>query len=388
MPNSELLQKFTAAMDAVGDKVATLTEVVQTNATKITTIEDRIKERSVSLPGVNDGKEQFSFCKAIWAIRSGDWQNAGFEKEVFDQTRTKALSQGTTTAGGFLVPAEIITEMVEMLRSKIVLNALGATVMDGLSGAPVEIPTQTGAATGFWVAENAAITASDQAFGQISMTPHGAAAMTKLSNRLLQLSNPAAEAIVRKDLVEVLARLIELAAIRGSGVGAEPTGIANTVGIGTVAIGVDGGPITLDLIYDLALQVEQADVDLTNPGFIMHPKLWNIIRKLKDTQNRNLLEPDAELAPMKGTLVGYPYATSTQIPTNLTKGVGTALTELYFGNFSDLVIGMWGGMELDATSQAGTAFESHQTWVKIFQDVDIAVRHAASFALINDAQSV
>jgi len=46
---------------------------------------------------------------------------------------------------------------------------------------------------------------------------------------------------------------------------------------------------------------------------------------------------------------------------------------------------MWGTVELRASQETYTAFQSDQTWIRILQEVDIQVRHAESFCLINDA---
>ena len=78
---------------------------------------------------------------------------------------------------------------------------------------------------------------------------------------------------------------------------------------------------------------------------------------------------------------------TTQIPINLTKGAGTALTEVYFGNWEELIIGQWGGMEIALSTETSDAFEKDQTWVRVLQEVDIAVRHPESFCLVNDAAS-
>ena len=83
--------------------------------------------------------------------------------------------------------------------------------------------------------------------------------------------------------------------------------------------------------------------------------------------------------------MGHPYKMTTQIPIDLTKGNSTNCTEIYFGNWSELLIGMWGTVELRASQETYTAFQSDQTWIRILQEVDIQVRHAESFCLINDA---
>jgi HK97 family phage major capsid protein len=126
-------------------------------------------------------------------------------------------------------------------------------------------------------------------------------------------------------------------------------------------------------------------------GYIFHPCIRRNLLKKKipnysgQTDGTYILNPATE-GDFKNWL-GYPYAMSTQIPINLTKADGTALTEVYFANWEELLIANWGGMEIMASQETSDAFEKDMTWVRILQEVDIAVRHAASFCLINDASS-
>ncbi len=89
-----------------------------------------------------------------------------------------------------------------------------------------------------------------------------------------------------------------------------------------------------------------------------------------------------------GSRLGFKWEESTQIPTTLTKGSGVNLSEVYFADWSELLIGMWMGLELDASRQAGTAFETNQVWLKASIEADIALRHVESFCLISDAETV
>jgi HK97 family phage major capsid protein len=89
---------------------------------------------------------------------------------------------------------------------------------------------------------------------------------------------------------------------------------------------------------------------------------------------------------LKGYL-GYPYKMTTQIPINLTKANGTALTEVYYANWQELIIGQWGGMEIMASNETSDAFEKDQTWVRVLQEVDLAVRHPESFCVCSDAKA-
>jgi len=399
---AEILAAIQATEKMLGDQKTTMEEKmkaldkIEELETRLAAIETSIKQKHsklIDLPGVDEGKEQFSFLKAFYGIATNDWDKSGFEKEVFDQTRKRALETGTGSAGGYIVPSQYIAEIIEILRAKSVVIGMGATVLDGLVGSPVEIPRQDGGATAYWVGENADITESQQAFGQLNLTPKQVAAMVKMSNRFMNLSNPSGEAMVRRDLAQVIALAIDLAALRGSGSANQPMGIANTPGINTVAIGANGGLFDWDVASDMEGKLEDENALDGRIGYIMHGKVKRKLKRIRiaqysaQTDGEYIFNPimsDAALAEQ----LGYPLSATSQIPTNLAKGGGTNLSEVYLGNWQELIIGQWGGLEFMASSETSDAFQKVQTWIRVIQEVDIALRHAKSFCLVNDAETV
>jgi len=364
-------------------RFAALEGNLETQANRLKDLE-QLRERLAGSWSKDDSKRPFSICAVLRGMAAGGldaagaWKGAEREREAGIAARERALSQGTDSAGGYVVPEEYMAELIDLLRSKVVALQAGATQMTGLSGAPVKIPRLDTGATAQWqTGENTSITASDQAFGEVSMSPKMATALTKMSRRLVALSNPSVEAIVRNDLAAQLARLIDLAAFRGSGSSGQPTGIANVSGINTIT---SVGAISIDDIYDALYKLEEDNVPGNRVALVCHPRTWNQLRKLRaggstTTDGAYLIQPDPTVAA-RGTILGYPVLTSTQIP--ITLGGGTD-TVAYFGDFSELLIGQWGTMTLEATDSGGDAFQYHQMWVKAVMEVDIAVRHAASF---------
>ena len=77
------------------------------------------------------------------------------------------------------------------------------------------------------------------------------------------------------------------------------------------------------------------------------------------------------------------FEVSNNVPSNLTKGSGTGLSALIYGNFSDLLIGMFGQLEILVDPY--TDFAKGTVGVRALQSIDIAVRHAESFAAMQDA---
>jgi HK97 family phage major capsid protein len=392
MEVKELIEKLTeqnAALSKMDQNIAGIKELQDKVELRIKELENMVTPRKVSVPGMEP--EKFSLIRAINAIKSGDWSNAGYELEVFNETKKKtAMSAGTDTVGGYIVPAEALGDIIELLRAELVVASMGATMLTGLVGNPVEIPKVTGGSTAYWVAENSAITESNLTVGQLALSPKAVAAMVKLSNRLLRLSNPSVEAMIRSDIATVLALAIDLAALRGSGANGEPIGIANTTGINTVEIGTDGGAPTFDVLSDMQYELQLDNAFRGNLGYIFHPRTRKTLLQTKvaqytgDTGGEYIIQPIVSDAQLQAWL-GYKYGQTTQVPIDLTKGSGTALTEIYFANWKELIVGSWGGMEIMASKETSDAFEKNQTWVRIIQDVDIAVRHAESFCLVNDA---
>lgn len=373
-------------------EVKSLTTALDLATKKIKEMEESMTKRQwADMPGVNEGKEKFSLFKACSAIASRDFTYAGYEKEVMDAARTKAAQAvGVDTTGGYLVPVQALGGVIELLRSNMVLNALGATMLTDLVGVPVEVPKQTSSATAYWIEENASITESIIGLGQLQMNPKGLGALVKMSNRSLRLTNPSLEALVRNDISEQIARAVDLAGLRGTGVTGQPLGIVNQPSVTTVnfdSTAVHGAATnpSWEAMYELEGVLEDADALKGKLAYAFAPAIKRQMSKLRAAAFATVDNEGAFLQtqPMTAAnitaVLGYPFQTSTQLPTNL--GGSSDQGEVIFGNWADLLIGMWGGMRLLASQEAGTAFASDQTWVRAIMDMDVAVRHAESFAV-------
>ena len=289
------------------------------------------------------------------------------------------LTVGTPTAGGNLVDEMLMSSsFIELLRNRAVLMGQGmATVIGGLVG-DVAIPKQTGGATGYWVAEGAAPTESQMAVGQVPMSPKTVGAFTDLSRKLLKQSSLDVEALVRSDLATVLGLAIDLAGIAGTGLSNQPTGILNTAGIGDVAGGTNGAAPTWANIVGLESEVSVANADVGRLHYLTNALVRG---KLKTTEKA---ASTAQFIWNGNDVNGYEALVSNQVPSDLDKGTSTGVASaIIFGNFADLLIGMWGG--LDIMADPYTASTSGTVRVVALQDADIAVRHAESFAAMQDA---
>jgi HK97 family phage major capsid protein/HK97 family phage prohead protease len=293
------------------------------------------------------------------------------------------LNVGTATAGGHLVETELRAEsFIELLRNAMALEQVGITMIPDLNG-NIAIPRQTGGATAYWVAEGAAATESQQAFDQVALTPKTVAAFVDLTRQFMMQSAVAAETMVRNDLAQIIALALDSAGINGTGASNQPRGIRTTAGIGSVAGGTNGLAPALSHIVDLETAVANSNAARGNLAYLTNTKVRG---KLKLTQKFASTNGDP-IWERGNEMNGYMAAVSNQVPSNLVKGSsGAVCSSIIFGNFADLIVGMWGGLDVLVNPYINSGTGTVR--IEVFQSVDVAVRQPASFAVMDDALTV
>lgn len=350
---------------------------------------------------------EYSIVRALHAAASGDWSKAGLEREAsqaiagvrgtpkgfyvpLDVQRStvemkRDLSVGTSTAGGHLVGTDHLgASFIEILRNAMMVRRMGARILSGLNG-NVAIPKQTGAGTHTWIStEGGAATETNQTFGQVTLAPKTLGAFTEMTRQLLLQSDPSVEQIVRQDLAMVLALAIDLAAINGSGASGQPEGVLQTTGIGDVAGGTNGLAPTWANIVNIWKEVAIDNADFGATGFMVNA---TTVGKLATTEKASgtaqFIVPDLPGPDGMTSIAGQRAGVSNQVPSNLTKGSGTDLSAIVYGNWADLLIGEWGTLDLLVDPYTSSA--SGTVRVSAFQSVDTAVRRAESFSAMQDA---
>jgi len=300
------------------------------------------------------------------------------------EIQRRDLVVGTPTAGGNLVATDLMAgSFIEMLRNAMVLDKLGVTFLSGLRG-NVAIPKQTGGATIYWVAENTAPTESQQSVGQVLMSPKTAGGFTDIGRTLMNQSSLDVEAFVMRNLATSLGLGIQLAAIAGTGTSNQPSGLLTRVTPAVIG-GTNGLAPTWDHIIDLETNVANSNADIGTMGYLVNAKTRG---KLKRTQKFSGTNGDPIWDRNTGEpLNGYRAATTNAVPSNLTKGTSSGVcSAILFGNFADLMIGMWGATDL--IRDPYTASSSGGVRIVALQDVDVNVRNVESFATMVDALTV
>ncbi|MDT0499703.1 MULTISPECIES: phage major capsid protein [unclassified Halomonas] len=266
------------------------------------------------------------------------------------------------TSGENLVDSQFMAgSFIEMLRNRTALMRL-ATTMSGLVG-NVEIPKQTGGATAYWLGEGDDASEETPTIGQIALSPKTVAAYTDITRRLMLQSTPDAERVVRNDLAAAVAQAIDAAGFYGAG-GNEPTGIANVNGINAVNLTTTGKPTYAEAVQ-MESEISADNADVNSMAYVMASAMrghFKTTQKFDGTNGAPIWEPG-------NTVNGY----GTEVTNQIQAG------DLFFGNFADLIIGMWGG--LDLTVDPYSLSKSGGTRLVVFQDVDMAIRRVESFCL-------
>lgn len=358
-------------------------------------------------PGIDMSAREaktYSYARAIlYSVlrREGVRVDRGFEDEVAD-TISKSLPANYQAKGGIFVPMQLRTgldsatstggaelkytefggELIELLRNQSAVIRMGARPMPGLTS-PISFPRQSGAGTAYWLGENpgADVTESAMAFDNVTLTPKTLMSMTRFSRQLLQQSVVAVEPLVRQDLAAVHALAVDKAAIHGLGSANQPTGIYRTTGVGTKAM---GGVPTYGKLQDMITTVAVANALMNNLGWITTPGMAGILAQtLASTTAGAKYIWDGPYDD--GKLNGYRAFATNQVSALMSTLVDTGGAQhgIIFGDWSSLMLGMWGALELltDPYTLAG------QAMVKVtgFQMADIEIRHPASFAVSTGA---
>ena len=333
--------------------------------------------------------KRYSLLRAINALANPTdrvaQRAAAFELECSEAAQ-RAFGQ---SAQGLLVPAEVLRswgkrdlnttddagfvgqdfragDFIDALRNASSVMQAGATMITGLQG-NVKIPKKTAASSGGWInGEGVAAAESEMTVGSVTMTPKTVGAFTDISRQMMIQSTLDIEALVRQDLTDSIALAIDLGALAGSGSSGQPTGIKNTSGINNPTDFAAAIPTWAEVVA-METAVAEDNALRGNLAYILPASMYGALKTTtKDSgSGQFVVSPD-------GTINGYRAIVSNQV----TAG------DLYFGNFADLLIGMFGG--LDIVVDPYTASSSGTVRVVALQSVDVAVRNAVSFAFNND----
>lgn len=336
----------------------------------------------------------------------------------------RALNVSIGASGGFIVPPDYVAEIIELLRPETVVRSSGPRVIPMPRGT-MTLPGQKTPATASYGGETVKIAASEQTLQQIVASYKKLTALVPVTNDMMRYADPAADAFVRDDLVEVLALREDLAFMFGDGTQDTPRGFTSfangwatlqggtagswlTTANSTAAVnGATGDPllgrnggnfITTTLVYTLATvaaelgalvnKLDTANVPAKNRVWFMNPRAYNYLYNVQNSLGLYVYRDEL----MTGKLLSYPVKRSTQVPLNIWDTTGTnkdcsfvMLVEMPQAMILDsmtleLAISREGSY-VDASGNTVSAFQNDQTLIRAIAEHDFQMRHDSAIAV-------
>ena len=334
--------------------------------------------------------QRYSFFKAIRAFSSKDWSNAEFELECSQEIAERLDREPR----GFFVPFEVQERIpggmdhrappmtkastgnligtdhlggsfIDRLRAETTIGRLGTVFMQGLVG-DVDIPRLDAGATFNWIGDNIDAPESDATIGSVTLAPTTLSGAVPMSRRLLKQSDPSVEGVILNDLVRGAAIALDIAAFTGSGASDVPEGIVNTTGVSAVGLADWAGdkiPTFAEIVeFETTLATDEAAFG--SLSYVTYPTIYGGLKTTPvDPSSSGIMVID------NGEANGFPITRTTSV------GAGNTI----FANWNDLLVGMWG--VLDVRSDPYTYAARDSLVLRVFQDVDTAVRHPESFCI-------
>lgn len=368
--------------------------------------------------------EGFSFMRAFSALAFPDQygERGAFELEAMRTASREAEARGIPVNGSYRLPSEVMhgpfmprslrnTELVRRYTRALqagdaTAQDLVATVLDAgsfidflyvrsvvLPRATVigdlvgnlDIPRTDAVASASWGAEAAAVNPADAPqFDKISLSPKRMQVSVEITREAMRQTTPDVEMLVRNDFGMAMRNGLDSVAINGggsdqpSGVLQIPTGSAFNQAYArpfTPSTDDDGVDITWPIVVSLESEVAAENADVGTMAYVCNSRLAGLMKTTEKATNYPVYLNEG------GQVNGYPLAITNQSALDhADRGAGTGLSHLLFGNFADLLVGMWGGTDflVNPYSKDTQAI----TRITAYQLADLAVRHGESFAWV------
>lgn len=305
----------------------------------------------------------------------------------------KSLQASTMVDGGALLPEEYSNDFIEFLHAESVVRQMGARVVPMSTGTLV-IGRQDATATAYWIGEGAAITTSQQQYGQVRLDLKKLGILVPISNDLVRLDTipRGIVELVRDDIVRVALNAEEKALLAGTGVQGQPLGIYERMGSGQ-RFAANGSftvaSATSDLL-ELMYRVIGQDIPMIRPGFVGNPRTKFALMSLRTDDGYPVFMDMLG----RGEIFGEPVRFTNNVLRNRddTGSAANDETRLYFADWAQIIIGEGTSVEIteatqasyvDSSSNTRHSFQRDESLVRLLHCCDITQRYAAAAACLN-----
>lgn len=330
---------------------------------RVLKLEQRMSD--LAQPYVIDGeKRQLSIGKYVRGLVTGDWQGAHAEQ--------RAMSEGVLTGGGYLVPTQLSSQLIDVARNQARVMQAGALTVP-MDSNKMTIARVVDGPTVHWKKENDRITEGAMSFDAVNLVAKTLVGMARMS---VELFEDAAniDKVVSDAISQALALELDRVGLFGSGTDPEPRGLYLTTGIQKIDMGTNGAALTNYAKFSEAVETVQ-NVNGQPNGIIWAPRTAGAIDRLVDSTGQPLRAP--------ASFEGLQKFATNQVPTDMSKGTATNASVAFVGDWTKLLFGMRTNLILEVSRQAAGAFEHLQVLIRAYLRADMAVMKPDHFVVID-----
>ena len=306
---------------------------------------------------------------------TGQWRDG-------EEYERRAMAEGSVSTGGAMVPIDLFSDVVDIVRNSARVLQAGATVVP-LDHYVTNVAKLTADPSPAWRAEGSSISATGSTFTRLTFTTQTLATVVVVSRELLE-DVPTLGDEVTRELALEFALGLDLACLYGAGYGSnQPQGVKNaTWSVPQTSMGTNGAALTtltpnawMGLVNPAYRLLAANEYGLS--GAIMNPRTEKEMVTSASTIN-TFVEPPSRLASIArhGTAPLEVYSTN-QIPVNLTQGTASTASDLFTGDWSQLLVGMRKELKIDVLTEAyaGTGQIGFLGWLRS----DVVVARPSAF---------
>ena len=237
---------------------------------------------------------------------------------------SNVLQEGVDADGGYLVPEEMDSRLIDVLTEENIMRNLGTKITTS-GERKINIAATKPAAS--WIEEGGALSFGDATFDQIIMDAYKLHVAIKVTEELLYDNAFNLESYIIQQFGKAISNAEEDAFLNGDG-NHKPTGLLTSAATGVTTA---GATITADELISLVYSLKRPY--RKNAAFIINDQTLSVIRKLKDANQAYIWQPSYQ-AGEPDRLLGYALHTSPYMPT-----IAVGKAAIAFGDYSYYNIG-------------------------------------------------
>lgn len=263
------------------------------------------------------------------------------------------------------------TFAIDRIRNQARVLEAGATVVP-MTSDTLSIPRLATGVTAAWKAENAPVTQSDPAFERVVLDTKTLAVQVILSYELMEDMTSTSSDLITNELTQALALELDAKALRGDGTSNAPLGVRNQSGITIQSLGTNGASPTYDALVTADSTLSGLNFDAN--AAILNPRTAKTLALLKDSTGQPLRPSPA--------IDDLTILETNQVPTTLVQGSSSVASEIYVGDWSQLLIGVRPQIGVRIVRSDYRYVDQLSVVLVAYLRADVQVSHPAAFAVV------